>query len=501
MGLAQWFGFAQADRAVNKLQNHPPNPPPGQSGTDASPETRPEPTIPEGARPPTGHYTDIPVSLLGTWDVGRIQVALNAHQIGNFYQSALLAEAMIGDDRVQTALNGRVKGVTARALHTVRARRDKKNVARRAVERIWKKVFADELLDQFMTWSTLLGFCLCEVQWTAEYDEDLGDIWVPYLKIWHPMFVWYDIGNRAYVAITQEGNVWIEEDDPHWFLFTPWGRYRGWLRGAVRSCAPPWIIRQFSRRDWARYCEVHGLPLRLIDSPAQSNVIDKARMFNQVRNMGAQTTILLPSQGLGTGSTQDGMKWNVRLLEAKDEAWACFPGLIKDCDMAIQLSIRGTNLMSEIQGGSYAAAQVHADEDTAYGDADSRKLCSEAMRLMRLFCAYNFGDANLCPSMSLEAPDKQDKTALADSQVKAFIVMQQAATLGVPIDVVTYCETYKIPLLGVEEGDEVELDPETSNASETDDGASDVRASLFALLMATSDDGSAAQEMLERWAA
>lgn len=450
-----------------------------------------------------GHYTDIPVALLGVWDVPRIQFALNSHQLGNFSQSALLAEAMIGDDRVQTAMNGRVKGVTARALRTVRARRDKKGAAKRAVERVWKKVFSDELLDQFMTWSTLLGFTLCEVQWTAEYDDELGDIWVPYLKIWHPMYVWYDLSNRAYVAITQEGNVYIEEDDPHWFLFTPWGRYRGWLRGAVRSCAPPWLIRQFSRRDWARYCEVHGLPIRLIDAPAQSNAVDKQRMFANVRNMNAQTTILLPNQGLGTGATQDGMKWDVRLLEAKDEAWACFPGLIKDCDMAIQLSIRGTNLMSEVQGGSYAAAQVHADEDTAYGDADSRKLCSEATRLMRMFCAYNFGDANLCPSMSLEAPDKQDKTALAQSQLNAMVIMKDALAIGIPLDIVEYCKMYKLPLLGVEDGDELIIEPdENSNADDSDEAASNsVRADLIRLLVFAGADESEAEEQLDRLAA
>lgn len=478
-----------------------PNPKPSNNDKSASPETRPEPNLPEGAKPPEGHYTDLPITLLGDWGMGRLQTALNGHQVGQFRESALLAEAMLGDDRVQTALNGRVKGVTARELRTVPARRDKKRTARRAVERVWKKVFTDELLDQFMTWSTLLGFVLCEVQWTAEYDEELGDVWIPYLKIWHPSFIWYDLANRAYVAITQEGNVYIEEDDPHWFLFTPWGRYRGWLRGAVRSCAPPWIIRQYARRDWARYSEVHGLPTKLIDAPAQSNALDKARMFAQVRNMNSQTTILLPNQGLGmqTGST-DGQKWDVRFLEAKDEAWACFPGLIKDCDMAIQLSIRGTNLMSEIQGGSYAAAQVHADEDTAYGDADARKLCSEATRLMRLFCAYNFGDANLCPSLRLEAPDKQDKTAKADAQVKCMTIIQMAADKGIPIDVAAMCETYDIPLLGIEEGEVVELEPDVSNADDEDD-STDVRAELIRMLAQASPDNDSLEEYLERLAA
>lgn len=466
--VANWFGVTR-----------PANPPPSRH-TGPDPETKAEQAIPAGATPPTGQYTDLPVMTLSTWSVDRIQNALNAHQLGNFQQSAMLVEAMIGDDRVQSSLNGRVKGVTMRHLHTRPARRDKSRRVRRAVERAWKKVWTDELLDQFMMWGTMLAFVLCEVQWTAVEDEEVGTIWVPYLKVWHPSYVWYDQGARQYVAITQEGNVYIDEKDPHWFLYTPHGSYRGWLRGAVRSCAAPWIISQYSRRDWARYCEVHGLPIRLIDAPAQSNAADKSRMFAQVRSMGAQTTILLPQQG-----GQDGQKWDVRLLEAKDESWAAFPGLIKECHMAIQLSIRGTNLTSEVQGGSYAAAQVHSDEDSSYADSDCRKLCASAQRLFRLFCAYNFGDADLCPSLRLEAPDKQDKTMLAQSQLNVATALSILLEKGVPIeaiDVRAWFEKFDIPLTG-EDGDSFELEePETEDDTDDFEAASDVRSNLIQLL-------------------
>jgi hypothetical protein len=196
--------------------------------------------------------------------------------------------------------------------------------------------------------------------------------------------------------------------------------------------------------------------------------------------MGAQTTILLPNQG-GT----DGQKWDVRLLEAKDESWAAFPGLIKECHTAIQLSIRGTNLTSEVQGGSYAAAQVHSDEDSSYADSDCRKLCSAAARLFRLFCAYNFGDADLCPSLTLEAPDKQDKTMLAQSQLNVCTALVALLDKGVPaeaIDVRAWFERFSIPLIG-EEGDAFELE-DVSEPNEVDaaDPADDVRAQLIALM-------------------
>lgn len=480
MGLLDFFRRSKAQAPLYR----PPNPPPALPGP--SPETRREPSVPDGAKPPEGHYSDLPVVSIGPWDVNRIQGALNAHQLGNFSQSAMLTEAMVGDDRVQTALNGRTKGVTMRHLHTMPVAKDKDWQARKAVQRIWTKVFSDELLDQFMMWTVFMSFVLCEVQWTPEEDEELGTIWVPYLKVWHPIYVWYDVAARSYVAITQEGNVYIDEDDPHWFLFTPYGRYRGWIRGAVRSCAPPWLIRQFSRRDWARYCEVHGLPIRLVDSPAQSSAIDKARMFGAVRNMGAQTTILLPQQ-----AGQDGQKWDVRLLEAKDEAWDCFPGLIDNCDMAIQLAIRGTNLTSQIQGGSYAAAQVHSDEDTSYADADSRKLCAAAERLMRLFCAYNFGDAELCPGLRLEAPDKQDALALSQTQLNVMSMAKLARENGVTLNYKLLCERFDIPMVSQSEDDVAPDDaadplPDEDAPEGGDDvPETDVRKELAQLLLAT----------------
>jgi phage gp29-like protein len=425
-------------------------------------EPRRDPDVPAGATPPTDAYSDIPVSNLGDWSVSKIRGALTAHQTGSFAASALLTEAMLADDRVQSSLNGRIKGVTMRHLHTTPVKGAKGKQAADLVTRWWSRIFSDELLDQLMMWSTFMGFALCEVLWTTEHDSDGNEVYVPYLKVWHPQFIYYDVFQRRYVAITQDGNVVVDENDPKWFLFTPWGRYRGWLRGAVRSCSAPWIMRQFSRRDWARFCEVHGLPIRAISAPAQSHAVDKARFFSQVQNLGASSTLILPQQ-----AGQDGQRWGLDLIEAKDTSWEAFLGMIDNCDKAIQLAIRGTNLTSEVQGGSYAAAQVHSDEDTSYADSDCRKLCAEAGRLMAWFVAYNVGDPSVAPALWLEPPDNQDTAALAQSQVNALAVIEKAKTLGIPLDVAAYCERYNLPLEG-EAPDLTEAPEEPADDSESD---------------------------------
>lgn len=418
--------------------------------------------IPQGA-PPQEDYKDLPVMAVGPWTVPMIRGALSAHINGYFQQAAILTEATLGDDCTQTALNGRIKGITQRHIHALKHEGDSDGSMRDAALWMWRRVFTDEVLDQVYTWTVFMGFCLCEIVWKLERYKD-RDVWVPHLKYWHPQYIYYDVGRRQYVAITAEdGSIYIDPEDPKWWLFTPWGEYRGWLRGAIRGCAPLWIVRQFAIRDWARFSEVHGLPIKSIKAPAQSDARDKARMFAQVRNLGANSTVLLPQQTGDTG-------WLLELIEAKDRAWEAFPGLADYCDRRIHLNIRGTNLTSEVQGGSYAAAQVHADEDSGYADSDCRKLTDSARRIVEMFLAYNFGAGELAPDMYLEPPDKMDKVALAQSQLNVSAMVKAFAESGWKIDAKMLAEQYNIPLIEVLE---VKTKPdaaeESSAAEDTED--------------------------------
>ena len=406
--------------------------------------------------PPLEDFSDIPLAGIGDWSVDLIKRALQSHIIGNFAQSSLLTEAMLGDDRIQAALNGRTKAITARQLRTEPSNEPGGDQVAELVEYYWDRIFTEEILEQIMQWQTFLGFALCEIEWT--YLEDDG-YYVPFLKVWHPYYVWYRVDTRKYQVITSDhGTVDVDLNDPKWLLLTPFGSYRGWIRGAVRSCGPCWIVRQFARRDWARFSEIHGLPIKMIKSPAQADARDKARFQSQVSNMGSSSTISLPQQA---GS--DGEGWMLELLEAKDTSWQAFPGLIDHCNDSITLAIRGTNLTSQVQGGSYAAAQVHQDEDSVYADSDCAKLCERAEWLFRQFCSYNFGNSDLCPKLAMQPPDKADVKKLAETHSILMDMVKKARTNGWEMDEMALAQRFGVPLIEVTRettaGSSVELAP------------------------------------------
>ena len=420
---------------------------------------------PQG-NPPTDTFVDLPVTALGRWNLHRIRSALDGQQLGQFNEAAMLTESMLGDGKVQSALNGRLKGITLRHLHIEPAEGDRGGKYAKWVEWLWETVLTDDVLDQALSWTTIMGFGLTQRCWESTYARRLQDVWVPYLKPWHPQYTYYDIMRRQYVAQTADSIEYIDPQDPQWWLFTPWGEYRGWLRGAIRSCAVPWIVRQYAIRDAARFSEAHGMPIKVLEAPAQSNSTDKTRMLSSVRSMGNASTILLPQQ---TGP--DGAGWKLSLLEARDRSWESFFALIDNCDREIQQVIRGTNLTSEVQGGSYAAAQVHADEDSGYADSDCRKLVESFRSTAQLFLGYNFGAPDMVPKMWLEAPDKPDLLALAQAQQFAVTTYTQAKAAGLNLDPVKHCERFSMALKSVSEPEIVETDGDESDEDAEDGSA------------------------------
>lgn len=389
-------------------------------------------------RPPSEEYQDLPISIWADWSIRTIRSAVQTHVLGTFGEASILVESMLADDRIQAAVNGRIKGVT-KCNWTFEPAKGGKLQARQ-IEKLWPEIISEDTVEQLLVWSIFMGFALAEIIWEPKNDQ-----WIPRLKIWHPLYIYYRVDLRRYVVITaDQGAIEVAEGDPKWFLFAPWGSYRGWIRGAVRSVSIPWVVRQFALRDWGRYSEVHGLPIKKLLVPSQAPAGDKARFFASVQRLGSESAFSLPQQGDGKGGV--GPSFDVQLLEARDRAWEAFPGLIAQCERSITLAIRGTNLTTEVDGGSFAAADTHKDEDSDYAIADRRKLSSAlTSQLLGPFCEYNHGNADLAPTLGLASPESDQA-----KEATVLVQVQQALTgfedKGWFIDRKQAAERFSIPI-------------------------------------------------------
>lgn len=341
---------------------------------------------------------------------------------------------------MSAVLNTRVLGLLACDLAfdpSEDANKARARVVARDAEAIRSVTFSSEHVAPLLRWAVLMGFALAELIWdTGEGDE----AWQVTLKPWHPSFVYYNLITRKYGVYTENGVQEITPGDGKWFLYAPSGPYRAWIQGAVRSCAIPWLGRQYAFRDWLRYCEMHGLPMRKVKVPTDANDPEKQALYGSIMAMGSAAVLQLPQNADGTG-------WDVELLEATDGSWKTFQAAEESCNTKFAIAILGQNLSTEVQGGSFAAAKVHGNVRQDYLEADAQTL-AQAFRsqVLKPWAEYNYGDPNLAPHPRWETAPPEDLKAKSDMLVQLGTALTAFAQAAPDIDVRTLLEGFDLPL-------------------------------------------------------
>jgi phage gp29-like protein len=364
-------------------------------------------------------YRDIPlVTIQNSWTPKSVIAALQAHMSGIFETSAQMVDSMLGDDRVQATLGSRLSGLFGSEVRH-RAATNKRVKGSRAAREVldawvewWPQYWEGFALPEMHAYSIFMGWMPGQLLWDTS-----GDVWGPRLRPWHPRFTYYNWDIRRYVAITMDGTKPIYPGDGKWVLHAPFGQSRGWVRGAVRAVAEPWLIRHYAIRDWSGFSEIHGFPIRKAIVPASSQVEERNQFQASVAALGSNTSILLPE---GMDAKNGGSSYDLQLLEATDTAWEAFPGLRDHCDMAIVLAIMFQNLTTEVKGGAFAAATSHMDirQGGIRNDNEAWKSTNYS-QVIRPFARFNFGDADLAPTTDFDVRARADYESNA-KQFQAF---------------------------------------------------------------------------------
>ena len=428
----------------------------GQLGTSVLPNSMPG--IPEAYGPgsivpapvapaPKGPaefvvYHDNPIPLWTSWDVVTTQTALDSHVLGQFYQSGQLADAMTMDDAFDAVLNTRVLGLISRPFRLLPSKRGDPKLAKKArdcVAEFWSTMLPEETLNTLFLWWLLMGFSISQPIWG--YREKL---WVPtQVQPWHPTNSWFDIASRYFVANSMEGPVYIQPGRGDWMILAPFGQYRGWLRGAIRAISIPWLARQYALRDWARYSEVHGLPIKKIKVPATSDGPDKQALLQSFANLGNESTVVLP-QGVDNNPATS---YDLDLIEAKADTWEAFKGLIDKCETRMAIRMLGQNLTTEVQAGSMAAANIHDRVRLDYTRFDAKAMGALREQLLVPFCEFNFGDGDLAPYPQWDTSPPDDKGTRGKIIAESAQAAMNFANAQAPVDIRELLKLMGVPVL------------------------------------------------------
>ncbi len=286
-----------------------------------------------------------------TWSPPFVAAALLEHESGDFALSSLLADALRRDDRCFTSLDSRVLGLLGLPFAIDESDEAPTKALKKASQKLarqirgwWHRCLPEATLADFGNAAITLGFSVGEMAWARGED---GFVY-PRIVVHHGQHVRRNPTTKQLELLTTKGPIVITPGDGRWILFAPAGAARPWMGGAVRALAVPFLIRQFTRRDWADRSEIEGTGIRKAKGPV---AIDDKRFkdfVSQIRKMGRKSVIAF----------QDGWDFNIAVTDAN--AAILFEKLVAHADTAITLTILGQNLTTQIEGGSHAAASVHA---------------------------------------------------------------------------------------------------------------------------------------------
>lgn len=343
------------------------------------------------------------------WQVSDVRNAVFQLSQGFFDQASQLVEAILADDRVQATLGSRTDGLLGAPVDHIIPEKMKGSAAAKEVCGAWcdawDTIANEPAMATLLEWDHMLKFSPAQLIWS---EPDENDIMVPTVTQFHPRYSYWHPTLYRYIAITMDGQIPITPGDGTWVIHASRGYYRGWMHGAVRAIATPWLLRNFARRDWARYCERHGMPALLALTPAAADPAQVAMFRAALANLGQESVVQLP-QGVDKQFSYD-----LKLLEATDANWQAFPGFMDRMDMCIVLALLYQNLTTEVTEGSFAAARTHADVRQAALKADARALARTIYtQIARPFAAMNFGDANLAPKTTWQITPYEDNEAAA----------------------------------------------------------------------------------------
>lgn len=435
------------------------------------------PAVP--GRPSFRSYRELPLLVRHAWEsYAVVDEALVQLELGVFLEPALLADAVLSDDRIGGIVDTRVNALFGLPMkfewqgQSDGAQGERPEVVALQQEiaewtkRNWERMFPAEALKEFARAGMMLNAGLGELVWDWTTDGKL----LPTLKTWHAQFIYWRWDTRSYWLTHAEGTLELEPGGGQWILSAPNGYEHGWLYALLRRLAKLWIDRVFTLRDYARSSEKFGLGVVKAKMPPKPSAEDKARFQAQVTNLANESAVFLP-QG-----DKENPGFDLEMMETDEgTSWQSFEKRLGYLDSSAAIATLGQNLTTEVKQGSRAAADVHNDVRADYLKSDANGLASTLKtQALTPMVAYNWGHraaalgvdvSRLVPNVTWDAEPAEDVSASSTSAAAGAAALVDFQAAAAPVDKRAFLRKLNVPVLAEGEGPE----PTSPPAGEADE--------------------------------
>jgi phage gp29-like protein len=216
--------------------------------------------------------------------------------------------------------------------------------------------------------------------------------------------------------------------------------------GIYRVCAWMFLFKNYSIKDWATFCEIYGMPLRIGKYDPGAGAADKQALMRAIQAIGTDAA------GIISKNTEIEFIETVKGATASD-LWEKF---ISFCNREMSKAILGHALSADSQApGSFASDKVKDMVRRDLLQADTRAAARTIRhQLIRPLVGFNFGWDVAIPTY---APDWEEQE---DLQVKSTMV-KTLADSGLQIPAAWAYAEFGIP--EPEEGEAVITPPSSPN--------------------------------------
>ncbi len=303
-----------------------------------------------------------------------------------------------------------------------RAAKKAADLARRVIEAIDLPELMVQLLDALSK-----GYAVAEIVWQTD-----GPTWVP-AAILPREAHWFRFDRETGRELRLfDGTPDGAELPPYKFICHSPKVVAGipLMGGLARSALWAWVFKSYALRDWARFCEIFGQPIRVGKYHQGASPEDVAVLKQAAFSLGSDAAAVIP----------EAMKLELVESGSKSASADLYHRLIDYLDRQVSKAVLGQTMTTDDgSSGSLAQARVHAEVRADILRADARSIAATLTRdLIAPIVRLNLGNDAPLPILTLRVEEPEDMAALADQVVK----LSQA---GMPIPQWWVRERFGIP--------------------------------------------------------